>query len=99
MNHSESELENALSYNKNIDIVGYLAPFVQKSHFKYLGIIASHTEVILEDTIDEVIVLSNDLPYELRKSLFEYCQIEGVTYRYIGNLYETSKQNAHIDFI
>ena len=99
MNHSESDLEHALSYNTNIDIVGYLSPFEQKSNFKYLGTIGKHDDVIQERDIDEVIILSHDLPYELRKTLFEYCQIGGIVYRYIGNLYETSKHNAHIDFI
>lgn len=99
MNHSEPILEKSFRSEFQIHIVGYLAPFEHKSHFKYLGTIGSHSKVILEEDIDEVIICSHDLPYELRKVLFEYCQINGITYRYIGNLYETSKNNAHIDFI
>jgi len=86
-------------YQYHITVVGYLAHFSQKSHFKYLGTIGQHVEVIVGEDIDEVIILSHELPYELKKILFEYCQINGVTYRYIGNLYETSKNNAHIDFL
>jgi len=99
MNHSEPHLEKSLMYQYHITVVGYLAHFSQKSHFKYLGTIGQHVEVIVGEDIDEVIILSHELPYELKKILFEYCQINGVTYRYIGNLYETSKNNAHIDFL
>lgn len=35
----------------------------------------------------------------MRRVIFEYCQINGISYRYVANLYETSKNNAHIDFI
>lgn len=99
MNHSEAHLEKSLMHQYHITIVGYLAPFEQKSHFKYLGTIGSHADIITDEDIDEVIILSHDLPYEIRKILFEYCQIHGIAYRYIGNLYETSKNNAHIDFL
>jgi lipopolysaccharide/colanic/teichoic acid biosynthesis glycosyltransferase len=34
-----------------------------------------------------------------KKNLFEYCQIYGIRYRYVGNLYETTKHNAYIDFV
>lgn len=99
MNHSESHLEKSLTHQYHLEIVGYLAPFTQKSQFTYLGTIWSHADVISEEDIDEVVILSHDLPYELKKILFEYCQINGVTYRYVGNLYETNKNNAHIDFV
>ena len=99
MNHSEPHLEESLKDQYHLMVVGYLAPFSQKSQFKYLGTIGSHAEVIVEEDIDEVIILSHDLPYELKKILFEYCQIHGITYRYVGNLYEASKNNAHIDFV
>lgn len=99
MNHSEPHLEKSLTKQYHLSIAGYLAPFPQKSDFRYLGTIGSHADVIRDEDIDEVIILSHDLPYELRRTLFEYCQINGITYRYIGNLYETSKHNAHIDFI
>jgi hypothetical protein len=99
INHSEQDLEEALRDQYHLMIAGYLAPFEQKSKFKYLGTIGSHPTVIAEEDIDEVVILSHDLPYELKKILFEYCQINGITYRYIGNLYETSKNNAHIDFV
>lgn len=99
INHSEPHLEEALKDQYHLMIVGYLAPFEQKSTFKYLGTIGSHPSVIMEEDIDEVVILSHDLPYELKKILFEYCQINGITYRYIGNLYETSKNNTHIDFV
>lgn len=99
MNHSEPHLEKSLVHQYHITIVGYLSPFSQKSHFKYLGTIGNHAEVIEDADIDEVIILSHDLPYELKKTLFEYCQIHGITYRYIGNMYETAKNNTHIDFM
>ena len=99
MNHSEPHLEKSFMNQYHLMIVGYLAPFSQKSHFEYLGTIGSHAKVIEEEDIDEVIILSHDLPHELKKVLFEYCQINGITYRYVGNLYETSKNNAHIDFV
>jgi exopolysaccharide biosynthesis polyprenyl glycosylphosphotransferase len=99
MNHSEPHLEKSLWNQHHIMVVGYLAPLDQQSHFAYLGTIGSHAEVITDRDVDEVVILSHDLPYEMRKILFEYCQINGVTYRYVGNLYETSKNNAHIDFI
>lgn len=99
MNHSEPHLEKSLMNQYHLMIVGYLAPFSQKSHFDYLGTIGSHAKVIEEEDIDEVIILSHDLPHELKKILFEYCQINGITYRYVWNLYETSKNNAHIDFV
>lgn len=99
MNHSEPHLEKSLTNQYHITIVGYLSPFSQKSHFKYLGTIGSHAEFIEEEDIDEVIILSHDLPYELKKTLFEYCQIHGIIYRYVGNMYETAKNNTHIDFL
>lgn len=99
MNHSEPHLEKSLMNQYHLSIVGYLAPFSQKSHFEYLGTIGSHVEIIEQEDIDEVIILAHDLPYELKKILFEYCQINGISYRYVGNLYETSKNNAHIDFL
>lgn len=99
MNQSEPHLEKSLIHQYHITIVGYLSPFNQKSHFKYLGTIESHPEVIEESDIDEVIILSHDLPYEPKKTLFEYCQMHGITYRYIGNMYETAKNNTHIDFM
>ncbi len=99
MNHSEPHLEKSLIHQYHITIVGYLSPFSQKSHFKYLGTIGNHAEVIEDGDIDEVIILSHDLPYELKKTLFEYCQIHAITYRYIGNMYETAKNNTHIDFM
>ena len=99
MNHSEAHLEKSLTHQYHLMIVGYLAPFRQNSHFDYLGTIGSHTKIIEQEDIDEVIILSHDLPHELKKILFEYCQIHGITYRYVGNLYETSKNNAHIDFV
>lgn len=99
INHSEADLEKILQADQYTDIVGYLSPFEQKSHFPYLGTISQHADVIAQYTIEEIIVLSHDLPYEIKKSLFEYCQIHGIRYRYVGNLYETTKQNAHIDFV
>jgi exopolysaccharide biosynthesis polyprenyl glycosylphosphotransferase len=99
MNHSEPHLEKSLIHQYHITIVGYLSPFSQMSHFKYQGTIGNHAEVIEDADIDEVIILSHDLPYELKKTLFEYCQIHGIAYRYIGNMYETAKNNTHIDFM
>jgi exopolysaccharide biosynthesis polyprenyl glycosylphosphotransferase len=99
MNHSNPHLEKSFYDQYHLHIVGYLAPFQQSSPCTYLGTIGSHAQVIEKNDIDEVIILAHDLPYELRKVLFEYCQINGITYRYIGNPYETSKNNAHIDFI
>lgn len=99
MNHSESHLERLLHKEKNVNIVGYLAPFEQRSTFDYLGTIGQHTKIIQEEDIDEIVTLSHDLPYELRKTLFEYCQIHGITYRYVSNPYETSKNNTHVDFL
>lgn len=99
INHSESHLERLLHKEKNVNIVGYLAPFEQKSTFDYLGTIGQHAKIIQEEDIDEIVTLSHDLPYELRKTLFEYCQIHGITYRYVSNPYETSKNNTHVDFL
>jgi len=99
INHSEADLENILQAHQYSSIVGYLSPFEQKSHFPYLGTISQHAQAIDKYHIEEIIVLSHDLPYEIKKSLFEYCQICGIRYRYVGNLYETTKQNAHIDFV
>ena len=99
MNQSEPHLEKSLIHQYHITIVGYLSPFSQKSHFKYLGTIGNHADVIEKSDVDEVIILSHDLPYELKKTLFEYCQIHGIIYRYIGNMYETAKNNTHIDFM
>ena len=99
INHAEANLENILQSDQYSDIIGYLSPFEQKSHFSYLGTIGQHAATIEKYHIEEIIVLSHDLPYEIKKSLFEYCQIYGIRYRYVGNLYETTKQNAHIDFV
>lgn len=100
LNHSEPHLEQSFLHQYHLHIVWYLAPFEQgESRFPYLGTISEHPEVIQKNSIDEVIILSHDLPYEMKKELFEYCQIHGIAYRYIGNLYETSKNNAHIDFV
>lgn len=38
-NHSEPHLEKSLTEQYHISIVGYLSPFQQQSHFKYLGTI------------------------------------------------------------
>lgn len=99
MNHSESHLESLLRKEKNVNIIGYLSPFEQNSSFDYLGTIGQHAKIIPEEDVDEVVTLSHDLPYELRKTLFEYCQMNGITYRYVSNPYETSKNNTHVDFI
>ncbi len=99
MNHSEPHIEKLIKKEKNVEIIGYLAPFEQKSAFKYLGTIGQHAKIIMEEDIDEIVTLSHDLPYELRKTLFEYCQINGITYRYISNPYETAKNNTHVDFL
>lgn len=99
MNHSEPHLEKSLTNQYHISIVGYLSPFLQKSYFKHLGTIGSHGEVIEQEDVDEVIILSHELPYEVKKTLFEYCQTNGITYRYVGNMYETAKNNTHIDFL
>ncbi len=99
MNQSEPHLEKSFMEQHQIKIVGYLAQFQQKSGFKYLGAVSTYPNIITQEDIDEVIVLSHDLPYELKKIIFEYCQINGITYKYVGNMYEASKNNAHIDFI
>jgi len=99
MNHRESNLEKILRNDLYIDIIGYLSPVDQGSVFKYLGTIGQHTQIIQKYDIEDVIVLSHDLPYEIKKNLFEYCQIYGIGYRYIWNLYETTKNNAYIDFV
>lgn len=99
MNHSEPFLEWLFTYENHLKVAWYLSPFVQSSTFKYLGTISTHKEIIESLDIEEVIILNHDLPYEIRKTLFEYCCINGIIYRYVGNLYETGKNNAHIDFI
>ncbi len=99
MNHREENLEKLLQTDTYTDVVGYLAPMEQSSHFNYLGTIGQHAVVIQKYHIEDIMVLSHDLPYEIKKNLFEYCQIYGVRYRYVGNLYETTKHNAYIDFI
>lgn len=83
MNHRESNLEKILRNDLYIDIIGYLSPVDQGSVFKYLGTIGQHTQIIQKYDIEDVIVLSHDLPYEIKKNLFEYCQIYGIGYRYI----------------
>lgn len=99
MNHREKNLEQLLGSDIYMHVVGYLAPFDQGSDFAYLGTIGQHATLIPVHEVEDVIVLSHDLPYEIKKQLFEYCQIYGVRYRYVGNLYETTKHNAYIDFI
>lgn len=99
LNHKEYELEALLRADAYTEVVGYLSPFDQGSSFKYLGTIGQHADIIKKYSIEDIIILSHDLPYEIKKSLFEYCQIYGIRYRYVGNLYETTKHNAYIDFV
>lgn len=99
MHHGDTTLETLLRTDDYIDIVWYMSPVDQWSHFRYLGSIWDHALIIKRFNIEDVIVLSHDLPYEFKKNLFEYCQIYGIRYRYVGNLYETTKHNAYIDFI
>ncbi len=99
MNHTEYELEALLRADTYTDVVGYISSFDQGSSFKYLGTIGQHADIIKKYSIEDIIILSHDLPYEIKKSLFEYCQIYGIRYRYVGNLYETTKHNAYIDFV
>jgi FlaA1/EpsC-like NDP-sugar epimerase len=99
MNHRESDLEKLLRADQYVDVIGYLSPFDQGSSFKYLGTIGQHADIIEKYDVEDIIVLSHDLPYEIKKNLFEYCQIYGIRYRYVGNLYETTKHNAYIDFV
>ena len=99
INKSEPSLEKLLSHENSVHIVGYIASHAHNNPFTYLGTIDEHAEIIRTHDIDEMITLAHDLPYELRKTLFQYCQIHGITYRYVSNLYETAKSNAHIDFI
>ena len=99
-NHAEPELVQTIQGNRSIDVIGYLSPLPQDgSTCQYLGTIGQHGSIITDHSIQEVIILSHDLPYEMRRVLFEYCQIHGIAYRYVGNPYESSKTNAHIDFI
>lgn len=99
MNHREENLEKLLRLDQYIDVIGYLSPVDQGSGFKYLGTIGQHAAAIRKYDVEDIIVLSHDLPYEIKKHLFEYCQIYGIRYRYVGNLYETTKHNAYIDFV
>jgi FlaA1/EpsC-like NDP-sugar epimerase len=99
MNHRESDLEKLLKSDQYTHVLGYISPIDQGSSFKYLGTIGEHAQIIEKYDVEDIIVLSHDLPYEIKKNLFEYCQIYGIRYRYIGNLYETTKHNAYIDFV
>lgn len=99
INQSEWHLESNFIDQDHLRVIWYLSPFHQKSQFRYLGTISEYAQVIESNDIEEVIILSHDLPFENRKTLFEYCQIHWITYRYVGNLYESSKRNAHIDFL
>lgn len=99
MNHREPNLEKLLKSDQYTHVIGYLSPVDQGSSFKYLGTIGQHAEIIYQYDVEDIIVLSHDLPYEIKKNLFEYCQIYGIRYRYVGNLYETTKHNAYIDFV
>lgn len=99
MSHRETDMEKLLRSDQYTRVIGYLSPVDQGSSFKYLGTIGQHAEIIEQYDVEEIIVLSHDLPYEIKKNLFEYCQIYGIRYRYVGNLYETTKHNAYIDFV
>ena len=76
MNHSENGLEKILMYQEGIEIMGYLSPFELKSDLNYLGTVSHYDRIMEKYDIDEVINLSHDLPYEMRKMLYDYCQIQ-----------------------
>ncbi len=99
LHHSEPHIEHSLLTEKGRQYIGYLAPFLSASTLPYRGTIQNYREVIEKHDVEEILMIGHDLPHEIQKNLFEYCQIHGITYRYTGNLYETGKNNTHIDFI
>lgn len=46
-----------------------------------------------------MIILSPEIPYETRKEIFQHCRTHGIIYKYIGNIAETSRNHARVDFI
>lgn len=68
-------------------------------NIKYLGNHKDFSSLSRKDIIDEVLYISSWFEAESSDLIFEYARIYGISYKYIANSFDFTKNNTEISFI